>query len=136
MNKIELHLCLPNSLNNHYVTTRNGRFISSKGRAFRREVLECVQKQIGFAPKIDFRVNLSVFFVMPDRRVRDLDNFMKSLCDALTEAEVWKDDGLVDEMHLFRSKAKDKIVKAEAKCIVIITESNPPLTEKEFLELP
>jgi crossover junction endodeoxyribonuclease RusA len=36
----------------------------------------------------------------------DLDNRVKPLLDALTAAEVWQDDSLIDELHIVRAPVK------------------------------
>jgi crossover junction endodeoxyribonuclease RusA len=47
---------------------------------------------------------MEVYLFPPDRRKRDLDNYMKGLLDALTVAELWTDDSLVDQLHIFRGE--------------------------------
>lgn len=42
---------------------------------------------------------VEITFYPPDRRKRDLDNLPKSLFDSLTDAGVWKDDSLIQDLR-------------------------------------
>jgi len=48
---------------------------------------------------------MSVFITAtpPDKRVRDLDNILKSLLDSLVHAGVILDDSLIDDLHIVRN---------------------------------
>ena len=48
---------------------------------------------------------VSMFFFMQDRRTRDLDNWVKSVTDALNKL-VYDDDGQIDELHAVRDYDK------------------------------
>ena len=100
----ELHLPFPPTLNSYYVKTKQGQFISLKGKKYRAEVEAEVEQQLANLGVIPFehQLNLTVVVHMPDKRTRDLDNYMKALLDALTKAEVWTDDSLVDQLIIYR----------------------------------
>jgi crossover junction endodeoxyribonuclease RusA len=99
---IVLHLPWPPTINNYYKLTRSGvRYLDKKVRAFREEVLGSVAKQLP-GVTLDDALFMEVYLYPPDRRKRDLDNYMKGLLDALTEAELWKDDSQIDQLHIFR----------------------------------
>jgi crossover junction endodeoxyribonuclease RusA len=53
---------------------------------------------------IDEPIFMEVYLYPPDRRKRDLDNYMKGLLDALTEAGLWTDDVLIDQLHIYRGE--------------------------------
>ena len=86
-----LKLPWPPSINHYYGRTRTGQqFIGSKGKQFRKDVIEYLR----FIPESDRsidkdrRVQVWVEAFPPDRRRRDLDNLKKALLDALTHASV------------------------------------------------
>jgi len=60
---------------------------------------------------------MTVILYPPDARRRDLDNYMKALLDALTQAKVWLDDEQVDSLDIHRGK----LVKG-GKCSVRLQE--------------
>ena len=100
---IELILPFPPTVNSYYSHTRNGVFISKKGKVYRGATQAEVLAQLGgtFAPLED-SIYLEVLLTMPDRRKRDLDNYMKSLLDALTHAQLWLDDSQIDQLSIYR----------------------------------
>ena len=101
--KIEVFLPFPPSINSYYVKTRNGVFISASGKAYHKRVLEDIKEQCGpaFLP-ISIYVHLSVVLFMPDKRKRDLDNYMKPLLDSLTRCAFYEDDSLVNQLFVYR----------------------------------
>ena len=100
---IEIHLPFPPTVNNYYSHTRNGVFISKKGKAYRRAAAAEFFNQTGgaFAP-LDSPLLVEVLLFAPDRRKRDLDNYMKCLLDALTHCGLWLDDSLIDQLFIYR----------------------------------
>lgn len=101
---IVLHLPWPPTVNSYYKVTRNGqRYLDKKVKAFRAAVEQEVNEQ---APglTLDDRLFLEVYLYPPDRRKRDLDNYMKGLLDALTNSELWEDDSLIDQLHIYRGE--------------------------------
>ena len=105
---IVLHLPWPPTINSYYKMTRQGqRYLDPKVREFRQLVLDAVREQ---APglTLESRLFMEVYLFPPDRRKRDVDNYMKGLLDALTEAELWTDDSQVDQLHIYRGE----VVKA------------------------
>ena len=97
----ELFLPFPPTINNYYVKTRNGQFISMKGKKFRAEAEAEVREQFPFSA-LDGSLLVEVILHMPDKRRRDLDNYMKPLLDALTLAGVWEDDSQIDQLAIYR----------------------------------
>ena len=99
---VELHLPFPPSDNNYYVKTKQGQFISQKGRKFRDEVAKAVLQQYPFDDPIDYPVLVEVVLHVPDNRKRDILNYQKALMDALSKAEVWQDDVLINQAQIYR----------------------------------
>lgn len=88
MRKFELNLTLPMpvSVNQYYRAILRGRIccsiLSKKGREFKERIANLVsdsQKQ-----PTDKPVMVVIKLYPPDRRKRDLDNYLKSLLDSLT----------------------------------------------------
>jgi crossover junction endodeoxyribonuclease RusA len=99
----EIYLPVPPTVNNYYVKTKRGVFISQKGRKFRAEVEEAVNEQLP-GVFIDDRMLVEVVFYFPDKRTRDLGNYDKALMDALTECGLWEDDSLIDQQFFYRGE--------------------------------
>jgi crossover junction endodeoxyribonuclease RusA len=52
----------------------------------------------------DARLAVTIKLYPPDRRVRDIDNVVKSTLDALCQAEVFTDDGQIDALFVTREE--------------------------------
>jgi len=105
MNNIELMLPFPPTINSYYQVvgrTRGVKRISKAGLAFRNSVAMDVHEQLGAPPFLTYPLSLTCILYPPDKRTRDLDNYMKALLDALTCAKVWEDDSLIDQHHIYR----------------------------------
>ena len=98
----ELHLPFPPTDNNYYVKTKQGQFITIKGKKFRIDVLEAVREQSHADFPLTEKLLVEVVLHMPDKRKRDVLNYQKALMDALTLAKVWDDDVLIDQAHVYR----------------------------------
>ena len=99
----ELFLPFPPTVNNYYVKTKRGVFISMKGKKFRAEVEEAVNQQLP-SVFIEDKMLVEVVLYPPDRRIRDLGNYDKALMDALTECGLWEDDSLIDQQFFYRGE--------------------------------
>lgn len=117
---IILYLPWPPTINSYYKMTRMGqRYLDRSVREFRSKVAESINEQ---APglKLDYPLFMEVYLFMPDKRKRDVDNYMKGLLDSLTEAGLWEDDSLVDQLHIYRGElVKGGLVRIE------ISEAGP-----------
>ena len=97
----EIYLPFPPTVNSYYVKTRNGVFISKKGKLFREQVAESIVEQLPDT-FIQDRMLVEVILYPPDKRVRDLGNYDKALMDAITEGGLWEDDELIDQQFFYR----------------------------------
>lgn len=111
---IVLYLPWPPTINSYYKMTRYGqRYLDKSVRVFRELVAVAVNEQ---APglKIEEQLFVEVYLYPPDKRKRDLDNYMKGLLDALTEAGFWGDDSQIDQLHIYRGEVvKDGSIRIE-----------------------
>lgn len=55
-------------------------------------------------PTIDSSMAVTIEVFPPDKRKRDLGNLPKAILDALTHANVWTDDCLIDDLRIIRKK--------------------------------
>lgn len=113
----EITLPWPPSANRYYRHPHNGKLagrhlISAEGSAYREAIklTAVLQKWPNFN-----RSRIAVEFEawMPDRRRRDLDNLLKSLCDSLTHAGLWHDDEQIDDLRIFRAPQLGGMIKAK-----------------------
>ena len=94
----------PPTFNSYWLNSSSrGRFISKKGRLFRDAVIKEVS-DVGANIKLDYNIMVDIIMFPPDNRVRDLDNYVKALLDALTHAELWIDDSLIDQLFVYRGE--------------------------------
>ena len=127
--KIELFLPFPPSINQYYAKTRNGLFISSKGRAWQAEVFTAVNEQCAGLQAIAYPVHLSAVLFMPDKRKRDLDNYLKPLLDSLVRSGVLADDSLVDQLFIYRGEQQ------QSGSVLLRIKAAAPVIERDALHL-
>ena len=121
--KIELFLPFPPSINSYYVKTRNGVFISASGKAYHKRVLEDIKEQCGPMKPLTSNVHLSVVLFMPDKRKRDLDNYMKPLLDSLTRCAFYEDDSQVDQLFVYRG-----VQRASGSVFIRVSDAAPAVS--------
>ncbi len=111
--KIKLMFENPNSLNNHWLKSRNGVFLSPKGREFRNHVIQVVTQAGYYNLKLQGRIKYTAVYCPPDRRPRDIDNFCtKAVFDALKHSGIYEDDKQIDYVQYQRGDIQeDKIGK-------------------------
>ncbi len=122
MLEIFIDLPFPPTVNSYYGLTRSGiRYVTKKGKQFRADCCVCCHEQNAYSLSLDYALQLDVILYPPDRRRRDLDNYMKALQDALgthsdlSGANVWEDDSLIDNLNIHRGA-----VTPSGKCSVRI----------------
>lgn len=107
MNEENLILVLPwpPSVNHYYGQTKRGKklikYITAKGKQFREDVITACHEQAPGFNEPD-KIYCEVTLYVPDKRIRDLDNYMKPLLDALTHAKIWDDDSQIDQLPIYR----------------------------------
>jgi crossover junction endodeoxyribonuclease RusA len=112
---IILAIPYPPSVNTYWGFKGSRRFLTKKAVLFKEQVLVSfkLSNQVGFS---NSRISLEISVFPPDKRVRDIDNILKPLLDALTQAGVFDDDGQVDSIHLVRGE-----LFTGGKCIVKVS---------------
>jgi len=120
---VVLYLPWPPTVNNYYKVSRHGqRYLHKNVKSFRDQVCEAISEQCPNLTITD-SIFMEVYLFPPDRRKRDLDNYMKGLLDGLTQAGLWEDDSLLDQLHIYRGVVvKDGSVRIE------IADAGPVVT--------
>lgn len=113
---LKIILPYPPSVNTYWGFRGSHRYLTDKAKLFKQEVLTAFKdsKSIGLGSK---RLSVTISLFPPDKRVRDIDNVIKSLLDALCQAGAFVDDSQIDRLYVFR----DSITKG-GKCEVIIED--------------
>ena len=108
MNKITL-TGTPPSTSSIYKYRNAGKFImgymSAEGKQKKEEIrYELMQQYKNKCSQDDFNIEIKYFF--PDKRRRDIDNFLKLIFDAATGL-IWEDDSQIQSMMLSKYIDKD-----------------------------
>jgi crossover junction endodeoxyribonuclease RusA len=90
MKAVTIELPYPPTINTYWRRNGSRYFIAAKGVAFRSDVLATVL-ELG-VQKLAGPLAFSVLLYPPDRRVRDVDNVIKPIFDALAHAGVIEND--------------------------------------------
>ena len=94
--------------------------ISKAGREFKLQVQDYVLDNA--VPKMgQKRLQMQVTLYPRDKRKQDIDNRIKALWDALTDAGVYEDDSQIDLLIVQRGE-----IKKGGGCLVLIEEFNEP----------
>lgn len=92
------------SVNSFYTVVRHGMIITPKGRQWKRDIQNRVKKLMpNENSKIRGNVELDVTFGFADKRIRDVDNYLKPFIDAI------KDIVFEDDSNIIHLKA-DKVI--------------------------
>jgi crossover junction endodeoxyribonuclease RusA len=103
------------SINNYYVKTRNGVFLSKTGRASRQSGIELIQGQFPGIESIQYDIHLSIVLFPPNARSFDLDNRLKPILDTIQESGLIENDKQVQQLVVYRGQ----VVKSGAVYCVI-----------------
>jgi len=102
MTEYKFDLPFPPTLNDYYGCNRHGgKRIKNAGLDYRIKVHNVVREQ-DIRLKLEDKLHVTVILHMPDKRRRDLDNYMKALLDSCTESKVWLDDSQIDRLFILR----------------------------------
>lgn len=127
---IVLNVAWPPTVNSYYKMTRHGqRYLDKRVKSFRETVEETLHEQVP-GMNLDDRLFLEVYLFPPDRRKRDLDNYMKGLLDSFTNAKLWVDDSQIDQLHIYRGEPV-----ADGVVVVSISEAGPVIKYADVMKL-
>ncbi len=89
----------PPSVNSYWGFSGSHRYLTPKAKAFKAEV---VLASIGHKKYGANRLSVSIVLNPTDKRIRDIDNSIKSLLDAMCQAGLFDDDSQVDKLSVER----------------------------------
>lgn len=103
MQKIEITLPWPPSVNTYWRNFDGRMIISARGREYRETVGDqmTLQKMVKHF-KGQLKVEIEAF--RPDKRRRDLDNLLKATLDGLAHAGVYEDDSQIVDLRIYWAK--------------------------------
>jgi len=95
-----IKLPFPPSMNHYWRNTQRGTLLSKKGREYKTGVATLLLAR-GQNQRLEGRLTVRVYLTVPDRRRRDIDNYLKPLLDACNGI-VWVDDEQIDKLSIER----------------------------------
>lgn len=104
--KLKFSIPWPPSVNKYWLLKPNGsRYLSPAAKDFRDQVgwIVAANKDLQGA-FMSGAVCVGIVQHPPDGRIRDIDNVLKAVLDALTHAGVWSDDQQVSYLSVRRGK--------------------------------
>ena len=117
MSSYLLQLPLPPSVNDYY--GHHCKFgyakiyVKTKGKEYRKTVLDYVVKN-DLQLRANVALSVNIILTPKSNHRQDVDNILKCLLDALTEAKVWDDDSLIYKLTIEKGeKAKEGGVMLE-----------------------
>lgn len=93
-----LELPFPPSVNSYWGFKGHRRFLTKKAVEFKAIVAYQVLKQRTRYGKQT--LEMRIVWHSPDKRIRDIDNPIKPLLDALTQAGLFDDDSQIKKLHI------------------------------------
>lgn len=100
--KIAISLPWPPSVNHYWAPRKGGGTrLTDKARAYRDKVMLAVLQK-GKERVLTGRLKLTIHAYMPDRRIRDLDNYWKGPLDGMQHARVYENDNQIDDERMIR----------------------------------
>lgn len=106
----------PPSVNTYWGFQGNRRFLTKKAKDF-KDMVRCeflLSHEKSFEKN---RLKIEIKLFPPDKRIRDIDNSIKSCLDALCQAGVFEDDSQVDVLIVNRGE----IIKGGKAIVTIVS---------------
>jgi len=98
--RYEFNLPFPPSLNHIWRHAGKRTYLSERAKAYRKAVLARLIEQGVPLKAIDVPMRVTYALQAPSKRRADVDNYPKSISDALTAAKFWDDDSLVHDLRV------------------------------------
>ncbi len=95
-------LPFPPSINGMWRRVGNRTCLSKRGRQYRKDAIATLEQLALANMQLSGRLKVCMRLYPPCRRKRDVDNYPKSVFDALTHAGFWLDDEQVDMLQIVR----------------------------------
>ncbi len=92
----------PPSVNNYYRHVGSRVLVSKQGRAYRESIQLFLPKWA--RQSLNGPLCIWIRFRAPDKRLRDLDNMLKCLLDALEKADVYVNDSQIMKLIVWKGK--------------------------------
>lgn len=100
-NLFKITIPFPPSVNTYWGFKGSQRFLTSRAKLFKQAVAAEFIKS-GYEPLGSARLKIEIELYPPDKRIRDIDNVVKSTLDALCQAGIFDDDGQIDVLLVTR----------------------------------
>lgn len=97
---LSFNLPYPPSMNHIWRHAGKRTYLSARAVAYRKAVLARLIEQGVPLKSIDAPMRVTYALQAPSKRRSDVDNFPKSISDALTAAKFWVDDSLVHDLRV------------------------------------
>lgn len=104
MSEYKFELPFPPSVNAWKSPFKGRMILTRRGRDYRAKVIEVMQSLGLSGEMLSGRLEVRLTLNPPTARKYDVDNFSKSLFDALTKCEFWEDDELVDRLVIVKGE--------------------------------
>lgn len=104
MSDYEFSMPWPPSVNVWKSPFKNRMILTARGRKYRQLAIERLSELNLKNEMIEKRVSVSLVLNPPTRRKYDIDNFCKSLFDAMSKAGFWVDDEQVHELNVVKGE--------------------------------
>ena len=102
-NIFQITIPFPPSVNTYWGFKGSRRYLTARAKTF-KDMVNNIFIHSGFEPLGDARLKITIKLYPPDRRIRDIDNVVKSTLDALCQCGIFTDDGQIDVLHVSREK--------------------------------
>lgn len=102
MSDYKFSVSFPPSVNQWKSPFKGRMILTKRGREYRALIQKEIEALGLTGEMLTERLQLRIKLYMPDRRVRDIDNYLKSLLDGLTKCEFWRDDEQIDKLTVER----------------------------------
>ena len=119
--RTEKHVSLPwpPSTNALWRYTKRGVYRTAQYMAY---IAECQVLHMHRGPPFDAPVSMQIIAHPPDKRIRDLDNLSKSLCDVAVKLNLLEDDHWIHELHMCWA---EKISKGKIDMTIRLLTAQP-----------